>query len=74
MRLRETLKRPDVMFRLGLLAMAVGGLLHLFVHPAGEVWRDRLDAVTGFLMGVTIAAILLGLRKRHREAGRLSWP
>jgi hypothetical protein len=67
MSLRDSLKRPDVMIRLGLLAMAVGGLLHLFVHPAGEVWRDRLDAVTGFLMGITIAAILLGLWKRRRE-------
>jgi hypothetical protein len=67
MSLRDSLKRPDVMIRLGLLAMAVGGLLHLFVHPAGEVWRDRLDAVTGFLMGITIAAIPLGLWKRRRE-------
>jgi len=67
MNFRDSLKRPDVMIRLGLLAMAVGGLLHLFVHPAGEVWRDRLDAVTGFLMGITIGAILLGLWKRRRE-------
>jgi hypothetical protein len=69
MSLGDTLKRPDVMIRLGLLAMAVGGFLRLFVHPAGEVWRDRLDGVTGFLTGVTIAAILLGLwKRRHQRA------
>ena len=67
MNFRDTLKRPDVMIRLGLLAMAVGGLLRLSVHPAAEVWRDRLEAVTGFLMGITIGAILLGLWKRRRE-------
>ena len=71
MSLRDSLKRPDVMIRLGLLAMAVGGLLRLFVHPAEEIWRDRLDGVTGFLMGITIAAILMGLAKRRRRNASL---
>jgi hypothetical protein len=55
------------MIRLGLLALAIGGPIRLFVHPADPLWRDRLDGVTGFLTGVTIATILLGLAKRHRQ-------
>ena len=67
MRLRDSLKRPETMIRLGLLALAIGGPLRLFVHPVDPSWRDRLDGVTGFLTGVTIAAILLGLWKRRRQ-------
>ena len=68
MSLRESLKNPETMIRLGLLALAIGSPLRLFVHPADPSWRDRLDGITGFLTGVTIAAILLGLAKRRARS------
>jgi hypothetical protein len=62
------------MLRLGLLAMAVGGTLRIFVHPASTAWQDRLDALTGFLYGVAICSILLSLWKRRRSYSETPTP
>jgi hypothetical protein len=64
---RTRLKNPDVVLRIGLLAMAVGGTLRIFVHPASTAWQDRLDGLTGLLYGIAISAILLSLWKRRRQ-------
>ena len=41
------------------LSLAVGLLLWVFVHPAGQIERNWLDAICGFLLGVSIAVNLM---------------
>jgi hypothetical protein len=68
MNFRERLKRPDVMIRIGLASLAMSGLMRLFLHPPDVFWRDVFDGMSGFLTGITIAAILLGLWKQRRQS------
>jgi hypothetical protein len=57
------------------LSLAVGLMLRVFVHPAGQMERNWLDAICGFLLGMSIAVNLFGLWAcRYRgisESGRL---
>ena len=57
------------------LSLAVGLLLRVFVHPAGQMEQNWLDAACGFLIGLSIAVNLFGLWSRRRrcdtESGRL---
>lgn len=62
------LKRPEVLFRIGMGALAASGLLRLFEHPASPAWRDALDGLTGFLTGVALATLLLFLWKRRQRS------
>jgi len=55
---------PNVLLRLGMAAMALGGLLHLFVHPAAQ-WSNLQDGVVGFFIGASIALNLLYLWMRR---------
>lgn len=41
------------------ISLVFGLLLWLFVHPAGQVERDWLHAICGFLLGVSIVVNLL---------------
>jgi len=54
---------------IGNLCMAVGLLLMLFVHPSGNTGRNWLHAVTGFLLGLSIAINLFAFSfaRRCRE-------
>jgi hypothetical protein len=49
-------------------ALALGLLLWLLVHPAGQAARDGLDGVVGLLLGISIGANLMVVRKRRRCA------
>jgi zinc transporter ZupT len=49
------------------LSLAVGLLLFVFVHPAGQVERNWLHAVCGFLLGVSIAVNLLNFWRSSRS-------
>jgi zinc transporter ZupT len=57
------------------LSLVAGLLLWVFVHPAGQIQRNWLDAVCGFLLGVSIAVNLLNLwsssRCRNTEPEKL---
>ena len=57
------------------LCLAVGLLLSVFVHPAGQIEQNWLHAACGFLLGVSIAVNLFGLLSVGRcsasEAGKL---
>jgi len=66
------LKEPAVQVRVGLAFFALGGLAHLFFHPAAGRVADVTDAVEGFAYGVAIAAMLLGFSRggfRGRPGG-----
>jgi hypothetical protein len=57
------------------LSLAVGLMLRVFVHPAGQMEQNWLDAACGFLLGLSITVNLFGLwafRCRGiSESGRL---
>jgi hypothetical protein len=68
MNLRDRLKHPEVLARIGFVSIAASGLLRLFEHPTSPLWRDRLDGATGFLTGVAIGTLLMALWKRRHQA------
>ena len=47
-------------------ALAVGLLLRLFAHPASAMALNWLDALVGFLLGISVAVNLFGLRSARR--------
>jgi zinc transporter ZupT len=50
------------------LSLAVGLLLSVFVHPSGQLQRDWLDAICGFLLGLSITMNFFGLWRSRRGA------
>lgn len=48
------------------LSLAIGLLLILFVHPSGNTGRNWLHAVSGFLLGLSIAINLFAFRFASR--------
>ena len=59
-----SLKNPRVMIQIGLAALVLASLTMHFVHPTASFPADAKDGLTGFLYGVAIAAMLLGVRGR----------
>lgn len=59
--------RHQIALANGCLAMAL--LLQTFMHPAGAILHNALDAAEGFLIGISIVANLHAVyaRKRNRE-------
>lgn len=57
------------------LSLAAGLLLRVLVHPAGQMERNWLDAICGFMIGLSIAVNLFGLWacrcRRASQPGRL---
>lgn len=55
------------------LSFVIGLLLWLFVHPAGQIERDWVHGMSGFLLGLYITMNLLGFgsagRCRETEEG-----
>ncbi|MGA3262683.1 MAG: hypothetical protein ABSC47_01405 [Terracidiphilus sp.] len=46
---------------IGNMSLVIGLLLWIFVHPAGQIERNWLHGVCGFLLGFSIAINLFGL-------------
>ena len=46
---------------IGNMSLVVGLLLWLFVHPSGQIEKNWLHAVCGFLLGLSITINLMGL-------------
>ena len=46
---------------IGNIALVSGLLLWLFVHPAGQIERNWLHAVCGFLLGLSVTINLMEL-------------
>lgn len=50
------------MMKAGYLCLAAGLLLQQFAHPSGATAQNWLHGVIGFLMGISIVAMLAGVR------------
>lgn len=48
------------------LALAVGLMLWTFVHPSGQMAKDAIHALSGFLLGLSLTINLLGWRRARR--------
>jgi hypothetical protein len=57
---------PRALVLLGMAALAAANLFLHFAHPTPSFPESAKDGVAGFLYGVAIAAMLLGLRRRGR--------
>ncbi|MGA3347300.1 MAG: hypothetical protein ABSC76_20835 [Terracidiphilus sp.] len=51
------------------ISLVIGLLLWIFVHPSGPLEKDWLDAVCGFLLGLSVTINLFGLWSAHRCGG-----
>jgi hypothetical protein len=65
MTLATELKKPGTLIRIGLVFLILAGLSRLWLRPAG-MSADFNDGPTGFLYGVSIASLLVGLWKSRR--------
>ena len=65
--LRNRLNAP---IRLGLVFLAIGNLMHLFLHPSARFGQDAIDGVTGLMLGISIGLMLLGLTRGRRGHDR----
>ena len=67
MSLRTFLCQPKVLIQIGLTALVIGSL-SMRLHPGLHFTEDAKDGLTGFFYGVAIAAMLLGIAGKSRQA------
>lgn len=68
MSLRTFLCQPRVLIQIGLTALVIGSL-SLRLHAGPHFSEDAKDGLSGFLYGVAIAAMLLGITRQRRARG-----
>ena len=64
MLLRRRFQNPRVLIQIGLFALVLGNLSMRFLHTSPSFPEDAKDGLTGFLFGVAIAAMLVGIHRR----------
>jgi hypothetical protein len=57
MTLKEKLRQPGTMMKIGLVFLVLANLSHRFLRPGG-------DFVFGILMGLAIGCLLVSVRRR----------
>jgi hypothetical protein len=60
---------PSLLFRIGMGALALSQITGYFaprMHFASEAW---VDGTRGFLLGISLGLLLLGLMKKGRGGG-----
>ena len=66
MTLRNRLKEPSVLIRAGLLFLILASFSRWYFHPSVNFSAGFIDGANGFLYGVSIGCLLLGIwRKGH---------
>ena len=60
------LKNRKTMMQIGLVFLILGNASHFLVRPAGTSARDVVDGIFGLLIGISIALLLLSLRRSER--------
>ena len=58
--------RDRKILQIGNLSLVAGLLLWMFVHPTGQFEKNWLHAAYGFLLGLSIAINLFGLKFARR--------
>jgi len=68
MSLRSLMKDPASTMRLGMAFLILASLSRWFLHPGAWLSADVIDALTGFLYGMTIGLLLLSITLRRRRS------
>lgn len=63
---RNAVKNPQTMIRIGLLFLVLASFARMFLHPGPHFSRGMVDGILGFLYGISIGLLILGLRKRQQ--------
>lgn len=63
----ERFKDSRTLLGIGLLSLVLSLLSQLFIHPAANFWRDAVDGMNGFFIGVALP--LLWLAWYHARKG-----
>ena len=70
MKLSNRPKDPDTVIRIGLVFLILASLAHWFLRPGANLSEDFTDGATGFLYGVSIGCVLLGLELNRRRRSK----
>ena len=65
MNLRERLKQPGVMLRVGLVALILASMSRLYLRPVAGLSEGAVDGATGVLYGIAIGGMLMSLWLRR---------
>jgi hypothetical protein len=61
---------PRTLIRIGMMAFAIANITGWALRRQHVMGEDRLDAINGFLLGIAIATMLLGVWRLGRGAPR----
>ena len=67
MNLRDRMRNPNTMMRLGMASLLVANVARYFLHPIVGFGQGLIDGTVGLLFGVAIGCLLLSLRLRDRR-------
>jgi len=70
MNLRNRLREPQVILRIGAACLLAANLSLWFLHPAADFSRGLVDGVTGMLFGLAIGLMLVAVRLKSRQHRR----
>ena len=65
---------PDTQIRFGMVFLIVASFWRWFAHPGTVLSPGMLDGVSGFLYGVSIALMLLGVWRKGRGRSQAAAP
>ncbi|HVT04523.1 MAG TPA: hypothetical protein VHL58_14240 [Thermoanaerobaculia bacterium] len=68
--LRNELKDPAALIRIGMGCILIFNVTHWCVHPTAIFWRDVVDGVSGAVLGIAIGTLLLAARMNGRRRRR----
>jgi hypothetical protein len=67
MNLRNRLREPRFMFRIGAACLLLANLSRWFLHPAADFSQGLVDGATGMLFGLAIGLMLMAVRLNCRQ-------
>jgi len=71
MMLKKRLKEPAIQIRIGLAMLILASLAKWFLHPGEIISEGWTDGTTGFLYGVSIGFMLLGIWRNSRRGRKV---
>jgi len=63
-------KNPKTIIRIGYAAMIPAGLSRWFLHPGAHLTENMKDGLQGFLYGIAIGAMMLGIWMQGRAKAK----
>jgi hypothetical protein len=59
---------PTTVIRLGMMALAISLIMNWVLRRGHVMGEDRLDAISGLLLGISLATLLIGVWRKGRGA------